>query len=118
MAKPNVDQPTLAEASGLKTRPAAPGPSISASSSSAPARVLTPQDVLEAAKTRTKVTGTFRLTERHYRAGRMYEAGDLVSIVDEVPGKSWLPFDPTAPAAPPAAAKLSDSGDSLAEQNI
>jgi hypothetical protein len=39
---------------------------------------------------------TFRLTERHYRAGQMFEAGDLITIENEVPGRSWQPYDPEA----------------------
>lgn len=41
---------------------------------------------------RKKASGTYVLTEKLYRAGRLYEAGERISITDEIPGKTWLPL--------------------------
>lgn len=55
-----------------------------------------------------KGTLTYRLTEPHYRLGRMYSAGELITVTDEKPGKSWVPYEgevavvPVAAALPPA----------------
>ena len=46
------------------------------------------------------VSGTFRLTEKHYRAGTLHMPGELITVENEVPGKSWEPFDPDAPVRP------------------
>lgn len=50
-----------------------------------------------AIKERKKCSGTFRVITRYYRAGRLYEPGELITVENEVPGKSWEPFDPDAP---------------------
>lgn len=55
---------------------------------------------------RQKATGTFRLVDRHYRLGRMYEAGELITIQDEVPGMSWVPYDAKAEADAAAKARI------------
>ena len=34
-------------------------------------------------------THTYQLTEPHYRLGIMYVKGELVTVTDEVPGKTW-----------------------------
>lgn len=36
-----------------------------------------------------KDTGDFVSTRPHYRAGRYYQAGEIISIVDESPGRTW-----------------------------
>lgn len=61
-----------------------------------------------AIKERKKCSGTFRCIARYYRAGRLYEAGELITIEDEVPSRAFEPFDPDAPvraAVPPPAPK-------------
>lgn len=67
----------------------------------APKQPLKPATLTErlalAIKERKPVSGTFRLTERHYRAGKLYDVGELITVENEVPGKSWEPFDPDAP---------------------
>ena len=34
-------------------------------------------------------TKTYRLTAPHYRKGVTYEAGALITVTDEVPGRTW-----------------------------
>ena len=52
---------------------------------------------------------TYRLTQPHYRLGRLYQPGELITVVDEVPGRSWLPYDAKAEAAAKAEARLAAS---------
>ena len=47
-----------------------------------------------------KTSGTFRLTEPHYRAGKYYQAGELITVVDEEPGASWVPYVEAGPELP------------------
>lgn len=35
-------------------------------------------------------TKTYRLTQPHYRQGRYFNPGELITVTDEVPGKSWV----------------------------
>jgi hypothetical protein len=91
------DTPTLSEASGLKVKPPEAGPDVRAK---APAAVNNLEELARAVKEHRPCSGTFRLTEPYYRQGRMYQPGELVTIKDEVPGKSWEPFDPHAKAEP------------------
>lgn len=56
---------------------------------------------------------TFRLTEPHYRLGRTYQPGELITIENEVPGRTWELFDPNAPVVapvvvPPSVSRPSD----------
>jgi ABC-type branched-subunit amino acid transport system substrate-binding protein len=37
-----------------------------------------------------RVSGTFRLTEPLYRDAVLYDAGAVIRIEDEVPGRSWV----------------------------
>jgi hypothetical protein len=39
---------------------------------------------------------SYRLTEKHYRDGRLFEAGAKVTVTNEEPGTTWEPiaFDP------------------------
>jgi hypothetical protein len=37
-----------------------------------------------------KGTITYRLTQAHYRRGRLYGAGETITVTDERPGKSWV----------------------------
>lgn len=75
-------------------------------------------------------TRTYRLTEPHYRLGIMYQPGELVTITDEPPGKSWKlvhvdeegPYVPSELANPYDAAKapkqLDESGKEITGQSI
>lgn len=36
---------------------------------------------------------TYVLTQRHYRGGKMYEPGDRITVVDEAPGRTWVPLE-------------------------
>lgn len=107
------DKQTLAEA-GIKPPP--PPTSANAPRVEAKAKAATVAELEEAIKQRKPVTGEFVLTERHYRLGRLYEPGDRVRIVNEVPGKSWVPFDPDALRAP--SAPLLPSPGSVVEQDL
>lgn len=42
-----------------------------------------------------KVMGTksYRLTQAHYRQGTYYNPGDIITVTDEVPGKTWVPVE-------------------------
>lgn len=64
---------------------------------------------------RPTASGTYRLTQPHYREGRLYAAGELITIKDEVPGLTWTVYDPKAEAAaalpvipPPSRGRASD----------
>jgi len=99
MAKDNKDQPTLAEVSKpAPLRTDAPGPNLAATGKAAKASV---EELRAAIKNHTKCTGRFRLTQQHYRLGRMYEPGDVIDLIDDVPGKTWVPYEDPAPLAPP-----------------
>lgn len=37
-----------------------------------------------------KGTVTYRLTQPHYRQGRYYQPGELITVTDEKPGKTWV----------------------------
>ena len=45
-----------------------------------------------------KGEATYRLTERHYRKGVMYQPGDVITVTDEKPGRSWVRIDNNAAA--------------------
>lgn len=107
------EKQTLAEA-GAKPPP--PATSANAPRVEVKAKPATVAELEEAIKQRKPVTGEFVLTERHYRLGRLYEPGERVRIVNEVPGKSWLPFDPDALRAPSAA--VLPSPGSVVEQDL
>lgn len=49
-----------------------------------------------------KGTKTYRLRERYYRNGRLYEAGDTITLHDEAPGRTWELLEPLESAAPAA----------------
>lgn len=36
-------------------------------------------------------TKSYRLTEPHYRRGRYFQPGEVITVTDEQPGKSWVP---------------------------
>lgn len=40
---------------------------------------------------------TYRVGSRYYRQGRMYEAGEKITVVDEIPGKDWTVVTSAAP---------------------
>jgi hypothetical protein len=40
-----------------------------------------------------KGTKSYRLTETHYRDGRLYSAGEMITVTDEKPGTTWEPLD-------------------------
>ena len=44
---------------------------------------------------------------RHYRDGRIYQAGEEVTVTDERPAKDWVLADGSAPKAKPATAPAS-----------
>lgn len=56
-----------------------------------------------------KGTKTYRLTEFFYSQGRLYEAGELITVTDKVPGRTWelveeeKPAPAKAPPPPPPA---------------
>lgn len=52
---------------------------------------------------------TYRLTQLHYRLGRMYQPGELITVVDEAPGRTWQLYDPKAEAEAAAKARLAAS---------
>lgn len=61
-------------------------------------------------KERKVCSGTFVIgKEGHYRLGKLYAEGELITIDEEVPSKTWKPYDPhyKAPPAIPAAAPKS-----------
>ena len=39
---------------------------------------------------------TYRLTQPHYRLGRLYQPGELITVTDEVPGRTWDLYEPEA----------------------
>lgn len=41
-------------------------------------------------------TKSYRLTQAHYRLGRYFNPGELITVTDEVPGKSWVPVEAKA----------------------
>lgn len=60
-----------------------------------------------AVKERRVCSGTFVIgKEGHYRLGRLYVEGELITIDEEIPSKTWRPYDPNfkAPPVVPAAA--------------
>lgn len=107
------DKQTLAEA-GVKPPP--PSTSANAPRVDVKAKAATVAELQEAIDQHKPVTGEFILTERHYRLGRLYEPGERVRVVNEVPGKSWRPFDPDA--LRPAAAPVLPSPGSVVEQDL
>ena len=87
---------TLAEIGGLKTQVFGPQP------------VAAPvpegeMSVAEMAAKKIRTSGVFQLTQRFYdnNLSRMFEPGELVTIEDQVPGRTWLRYSP--PAAGPVA---------------
>jgi hypothetical protein len=36
---------------------------------------------------------TYVLTQPHYRNGRLYQAGEKITVVDEAPGRTWVPLE-------------------------
>jgi hypothetical protein len=49
-------------------------------------------------------TKTYRLGARHYRKGVLYEAGELITVTDEIPSKTWTLVDTSKPEEKPAPA--------------
>lgn len=52
--------------------------------------------------------------KKHYRDGRVYQAGELITVVNERPASDWTPHDPSAaakPAAPSTPAKRAADSD-------
>ena len=45
-----------------------------------------------------KGTRKYRLKQPHYRQGLLYAPGDIITVTDEVPGKSWVPVEERAVA--------------------
>ncbi len=45
-----------------------------------------------------KGEATYRLTERHYRKGVTYQPGDIITVTDEKPGRTWVRVDGAANA--------------------
>lgn len=37
-----------------------------------------------------KGTKSYRLTQQHYRKGRMYQPGEIITVENERPGRSWV----------------------------
>lgn len=102
MAKDKSDMQTLAElGSKAPVRAEAPGPSLSAKDlkASAASENNTLEELQRAVEEKRRCTGYFRLTQPHYRLGRMYEPGDVLHLKNDVPGKTWVPFDPKATTA-------------------
>lgn len=57
-----------------------------------------------------KTSGTFVIApgQKHYRLGKLYVEGELITIADEVPSRAFAVWDPEAgrrPVAPPPAPK-------------
>lgn len=50
-------------------------------------------------------TKSYRLTKPHYRQGRYYQPGEIITVTDEKPGKSWVPVEAGAVAATPSPEK-------------
>lgn len=79
-----------------------------------PVDIVTDVAKLQAAIDRqVPISGTFVVGERkHYRAGKLYEAGDLITIVNEKPSRTWTPYDSSprradrVPAPAPSALNL------------
>lgn len=46
---------------------------------------------------------TYRVGVRHYRQGVVYEPGELITVTDEKPSKTWTLVDTAKEAAKPAA---------------
>lgn len=40
-----------------------------------------------------KGEATYRLTQPHYRKGVTYQPGDLITVTDEKPGRTWVRVD-------------------------
>jgi hypothetical protein len=52
-------------------------------------------------------TKTYRLRQPHYRRGTYYEAGELITVTDEVPSRTWdlvVPKGSASSSAVPKAA--------------
>lgn len=65
----------------------------------APKRNASVAELQEAIDNRSKCSGTFVVgPAKHYRKGRLYLEGELISIVNEKPSKTWTPYDPKARA--------------------
>lgn len=53
---------------------------------------------------RQPISGTFVVgPAKHYRKGRLYLEGELITIVNEIPSKTWTPFDSSPKSNAPAA---------------
>jgi len=57
---------------------------------------------------------TYRLTQRHYRRGMLYEVGEQITVTDERPSKTWVLLEKAAPEvkmvdAPVAPVRPSDT---------
>lgn len=53
-----------------------------------------------------KGTKSYTVQAKHYRQGRMFEPGEVITVTDEVPSRTWVPFEVpkvVAPTAPPPA---------------
>jgi len=63
------------------------------------AKAATVEELQEAIDKGLKVTGTFVVgPAKHYRKGRLYLEGELISIVNEKPSRTWTPYNPKARA--------------------
>lgn len=51
-----------------------------------------------------KGTISYRLSQPHYRQGIYLEPGSIVTVTDEIPGRTWTPVSPGAAASKVAAA--------------
>lgn len=38
-------------------------------------------------------TKSYVCGQKHYRKGRMYEIGEVVTVTDEIPSRTWAPVD-------------------------
>jgi len=45
----------------------------------------------------------YRLTKPIFRKGVYLEAGEVITAIDEVPGRTWVPLEASAPVVPVAA---------------
>jgi len=53
---------------------------------------------------RQPISGTFVVgPAKHYRKGRLYLEGELITIVNEIPSKTWTPHDSSPKSNAPAA---------------
>ncbi|MCU0701851.1 MAG: hypothetical protein MUC96_35560 [Myxococcaceae bacterium] len=53
-----------------------------------------------------RVSGTFELVERHYRLGRLYEVGELITVENEMPSRAFAVWNPNKPPEAPPVSPL------------